>query len=202
MLARPGYNGSGLEADPWWKHAVFYQVADRPPDSKRSPPVSTRFGARRRRAASSGSRASTRPARTRSDAEPRRPGRSAPPSQRHGIRVLLTIQAPAPTQRISPASPASGSPAASPACTSQRPPEPARTTRRPSSRPCASWSPARPDNASSSLTLTSRLPERPIRPQAVAPRREPADPSDRAVADRCAPGSARKPSTQPAFARC
>lgn len=27
MLARPGLAGSGLRADPWWKHAVFYQIA-------------------------------------------------------------------------------------------------------------------------------------------------------------------------------
>jgi alpha-glucosidase len=27
MMARPGFIGSGLKADPWWKHAVFYRVA-------------------------------------------------------------------------------------------------------------------------------------------------------------------------------
>ncbi len=26
-LARPGWVGSGLNTDPWWKHAVFYQIA-------------------------------------------------------------------------------------------------------------------------------------------------------------------------------
>jgi hypothetical protein len=25
-LARPGWNGSGFNADPWWKHAIFYQL--------------------------------------------------------------------------------------------------------------------------------------------------------------------------------
>ncbi len=36
MLARPGLAGSGLKADPWWKHAVFYQIAGPtgPPDFK------------------------------------------------------------------------------------------------------------------------------------------------------------------------
>lgn len=27
VLARPGWKGSGLNADPWWKHAIFYNVA-------------------------------------------------------------------------------------------------------------------------------------------------------------------------------
>jgi hypothetical protein len=27
MLARPGFVGSGTKADPWWKQAVFYQIA-------------------------------------------------------------------------------------------------------------------------------------------------------------------------------
>jgi alpha-glucosidase len=29
-LARPGWNGSGFNTDPWWKHAIFYQL-DAPP---------------------------------------------------------------------------------------------------------------------------------------------------------------------------
>jgi len=34
MLARPGWNGSGFNADPWWTHAVFYAIGDAPPDFK------------------------------------------------------------------------------------------------------------------------------------------------------------------------
>jgi alpha-glucosidase len=30
MLARPGWSGSGFNADPWWKHAVFYEAAPAP----------------------------------------------------------------------------------------------------------------------------------------------------------------------------
>lgn len=30
-LARPGWAGSGLRSDPWWKHAVIYDVADADP---------------------------------------------------------------------------------------------------------------------------------------------------------------------------
>jgi len=33
-LARPGLAGSGLNNDPWWKQAVFYQIADNPADYK------------------------------------------------------------------------------------------------------------------------------------------------------------------------
>jgi hypothetical protein len=29
-LARPGWNGSGFNADPWWKHAIFYQLDPQP----------------------------------------------------------------------------------------------------------------------------------------------------------------------------
>jgi alpha-glucosidase len=31
-LARPGWAGSGLNNDPWWRQAVFYQVAESPAD--------------------------------------------------------------------------------------------------------------------------------------------------------------------------
>jgi alpha-glucosidase len=31
-LARPGWAGSGLNADPWWKQAVFYRIAASPAD--------------------------------------------------------------------------------------------------------------------------------------------------------------------------
>jgi len=33
-LARPGLAGSGLNLDPWWKQAVFYQITDSPADYK------------------------------------------------------------------------------------------------------------------------------------------------------------------------
>jgi alpha-glucosidase len=29
-LARPGWDGSGFNADPWWKHAIFYQLDAQP----------------------------------------------------------------------------------------------------------------------------------------------------------------------------
>jgi alpha-glucosidase len=42
-LARPGLAGSGLNTDPWWAHAVFYRIADRPenptPEQAASPHV-------------------------------------------------------------------------------------------------------------------------------------------------------------------
>jgi alpha-glucosidase len=31
-LARPGLAGSGLNPDPWWSHAVFYRIGERPQD--------------------------------------------------------------------------------------------------------------------------------------------------------------------------
>jgi len=34
MLARPGFIGSGLKAEAWWTHAVFYQIAGVAPDFK------------------------------------------------------------------------------------------------------------------------------------------------------------------------
>ena len=33
MLARPGWNGNGLDTDPWWQRAVFYRI-DSQPDFK------------------------------------------------------------------------------------------------------------------------------------------------------------------------
>src|ERR1035437_136148 len=33
QLARPGWVNSGLNADPWWKHAVFYRIDAKPTDA-------------------------------------------------------------------------------------------------------------------------------------------------------------------------
>jgi alpha-glucosidase len=33
-LARPGWVGSGLNTDPWWQHAIFYQISSPNPDFK------------------------------------------------------------------------------------------------------------------------------------------------------------------------
>jgi hypothetical protein len=32
-LAHPGWNGNGLNTDPWWRHAVFYEIQGDPPET-------------------------------------------------------------------------------------------------------------------------------------------------------------------------
>jgi alpha-glucosidase len=96
MLARPGFIGSGLKADPWWSHAVFYQVSGptAEPDLKA---ISARLESLR----SLGVDALLLPA----PALPAPGTNGSMPNlddldnllrqaSSHGIRVLLTIQAP------------------------------------------------------------------------------------------------------------
>jgi alpha-glucosidase len=102
ILARPGLAGPGLKADPWWKHAVFYQIAGpATPDFKA---ISARLDSLR----SIGVDALLLPA----------PALPAPGSNgslpnlddldnllrqasSRGIRILLTIQAPSATANLS-----------------------------------------------------------------------------------------------------
>jgi len=102
MLARPGVIGSGRgSADPWWKQAVFYQVA--PPAEADFKAISARLDSLR----SLGVDALILPA----PALPAPGSNGAMPNlddldallrqaSSHGIRVLLTIQAPAATANL------------------------------------------------------------------------------------------------------
>ncbi len=103
MLARPGFIGSGLKVDPWWSHAVIYQVAGptAEPDFKA---ISARLDSLR----SLGVDALLLPAPT----LPAPGSNGSMPNlddldillrqaSSRGIRVLLTIQAPGATANLS-----------------------------------------------------------------------------------------------------
>ena len=201
----PDWSGSGFKADPWWQHAVFYQVAEPgPPTSRQSP---------------SGSIALDRSASTHCFCP--RPALPAPGSN-GACRISTTsttcsarpaatafascsrIQAPSATADLSGlarfwlARGVAGLHIATPPGTS---PDDTQAIVQNAAQARVQ---RRPDNASSSPTSTSRRPSPKLaRSRHARLRARPrTDASDRAVADRYARRSPRQRSTPPAFARC
>lgn len=101
-LARPGLAGSGLNSDPWWKQAVFYQIAANPDSPTDYEAIAARLDALH----SLGVDALLVPM-------PALPGSLAPDpalddfdelihqASRRGIRVLVTLAAPSATADLS-----------------------------------------------------------------------------------------------------
>ena len=138
-LARPGWNGSGFNADPWWKHAIFYQLDPQPAKE-----IVGKLDALQ----SLGIDALLLPAQDATASDSEAFDELIRQASRRNLRVLLTLQASsanadlAATARLWLSRGASGFRVVTP---------PGRITR-PSCRPCASLPAARSADASSSRT--------------------------------------------------